>query len=779
MLGVLLLLPLGEIYANQQRYSISGYVRDILSGEELIGASVYVKELRRGTTTNVYGFYSLTIEKGSYILVVSYIGYETQEININLLADRSVNINLKPVAIQAREVEITARRTDHNVRSTEIGKLELKTEVVKEIPVVLGEVDILKTLQLLPGVQSAGEGSSGFYVRGGGADQNLILLDEAVVYNTGHLFGFFSVFNADAIKNTTLYKGGMPANYGGRLSSVVDVVMKEGNMKSYHASGGIGLISSRLMVEGPIQKDKSSFMISGRRTYIDFLISPFVKNTNFAGNGYYFYDVNAKINYRFSDKDRLFISSYFGRDVFSFKSSSGNFNVDLPWGNFTTTVRWNHLFNDKLFLNTSLIYNDYNFEFKAGTEDFNLHFFSGIKDINYKMDFGYFPGLLHKIKFGMNYIYHTFIPSSARVHSSQGFSINTDDLKEKYAHEAAFYINDNYDVNERLSIDGGLRFSLFTLAPPYTELLKDDDGNVQDTVFYRKGDKVRTHTGLEQRINLRLLINDKSSIKASYNYNYQYIHMVSNSTSTLPTDVWVPSSKLVCPQHGSQYSIGYFRNFFDNKIEASVEVYYKDMKNQIEFRDGYVEELGRELEWDFVFGTGESYGAEFFISKNYGKLTGWIGYTYSKTLRHFDDLITKTFPTKYDRTHDIAIVALYNLSKRLSFGATFIYGTGIATTLPSRRYMIENTILTEYMPRNSFRLEPYHRLDIGATLKSIKERRYQSEWSFSIYNVYNHKNVFFLYTETIGNPLDGSLEIRAKKVTLFPIIPSINWNFKF
>jgi len=645
--------------------------------------------------------------------------------------------------------------------------------------VVLGEVDILKTLQLLPGVQSAGEGNSGFYVRGGGNDQNLILLDEAVVYNTGHLFGFFSVFNSDAIKNTTLFKGGMPANYGGRLSSVVDVSMKEGNMKTYHASGGIGIISSRLTVEGPIQKDKSSFMISGRRTYIDFLIQPFIKNTAYAGNGYYFYDLNVKINYRFSDKDRLFISNYFGRDVFSFKSSSGNFNVNLPWGNITSTIRWNHLFSEKLFLNTSLIYNDYNFEFDAGTEDFKLFFYSGIRDINYKMDFAYYPGLLHRVKFGANYIYHTFIPSSARVSIKDELDINTDELKKKYAHEAAFYINDNFDLNEKISVDAGVRFSLFTLVPPYTELVKDAEGVVVDTIFYRNGDKIKTHTGWEPRFNIRFMINSKSSIKASYNYNYQYIHLVSNSTSTLPTDVWVPSSKVVSPQKGGQFAIGYFRNFFDNKLETSVEVYYKNMKNLIEFKDGYIEELGRELEWDFVFGTGESYGLELFINKKFGNLTGWIGYTYSKTTRHFDDLYTKTFPSKYDRTHDVAIVAMYNLGERISLGATFIYGTGIATTLPSRRYIIENTILTEYMPRNSFRIEPYHRLDIGATIKSLKEKKYSSEWSISVYNVYNHKNVFFLYTETEGNPLDGTFAVKAKKVTLFPILPSVTWNFKF
>lgn len=775
-LGLLLISSFNT--EGQAKYTISGYIKDGATGEALLGASIYVTEIERGTITNHYGFYSIQLPPGNYNLRISYVGYQTRELKIQLNKNIQQNIELQSIALLAEEVQIKAERKNENITSTDIGKIDLQPQMIKEIPAVLGEVDILKTIQLLPGVMSAGEGNVGFYVRGGGADQNLVLLDEAPVFNTGHLFGFFSVFNADAINSLTLYKGGMPAQFGGRLSSVLDVNMKEGNDRAYHSSGGIGLISSRLMIEGPIVKDKSSFLIAGRRTYADFLIQPFIKNTDYAGNGYYFYDLNLKLNYRFSDHDRVFLSGYFGDDVFTFRSPDNDFKVNIPWGNFTTTLRWNHLFSEKLFLNTSLIYNDYQFSLDVDNDNFKVNFYSGIKDINLKTDFGFYPGLLHKVNFGAEYIYHTFIPSTARASTADGLNINTDDLKEKYAHEAAIYFADEYDMNDWFKITTGLRFSSFMIVPPYSVLIKNENGEITDTQYFRSGDGSKTYTGFEPRLNFRILLSDKSSIKVSANFNKQYIHLVSNSTSTLPTDVWVPSSKMVKPQSGFQISAGYFRNFHDNSFETSVEVYYKKMYNQIEFRDGYIEVLGRELEWDFVFGTGQSYGIELFLNKKFGDFTGWIGYTLSKTVRHFDDLITKDFPAKFDRTHDLSAVILYQLNQQISFGATFIYGTGVATTLPMRRYIIENTIVNEYMPRNSFRVEPYHRLDISATIKSKKKRKIDNEWVFSIYNVYNHKNVYFLYIDTEGDPLKGTLDIRAKKVSLFPIIPSITWNFK-
>ncbi len=761
-----------------QKNTISGYIRDASSGEALIGATVFIKETGTGTVTNTYGFYSISLVPGTYNLTVSYIGFTTVNKTEKLNRNIRLNLELQPKAYETKEVIIQAERKDKNISSTEVGRVDVPMEKARVLPAIMGETDILKTIQLLPGVQSAGEGSTGFYVRGGAADQNLILLDEAVVFNTGHLFGFFSVFNPDAVTNTTLIKGGMPANYGGRLSSVVDVSMKEGNNKSYHSAGGIGIISSRLTVEGPIQKDVSSFMISGRRTYIDVLISPFTKNTDFEGNGYYFYDLNTKLNYKFSDKDRLYFGGYFGRDVFSYNSpDGGDFKVDIPWGNATSTLRWNHLFSDKLFMNATAIYNDYHFDFRVKSDQIGLEYYSGIKDVNVKTDFSYFPGSNHKIKFGSQYTYHTFIPSTATF-MTPGLEINADNIKKKYAHETGLYFLDEFDISELIKVNAGLRFSTFSIAPPYTELSETEPGKY-DTIRYGKGDGMKSYSGFEPRINVRISLNERSSVKLSYNHNFQYIHLVSSSTSTLPTDIWVPSTKMVQPQVGDQYSVGYFRNFFENTIEASVELYYKKMRNLIEYRDGYIETMGRELEWDFVFGAGEAYGAELFINKKYGDLTGWIGYTWSKSIRKFDDLATKIFQSKYDRTHDLSIVATYELNKRVSFGATFVYGTGIATTLPVRRYLLDNTIVNEYMDRNSYRLEPYHRLDISAVVKGKKTKKFQSEWAFSIYNVYNHKNVYFIYFDVEGDPYDGSLKLTAKKVSLFPIIPSVSWNFKF
>jgi hypothetical protein len=769
-----------------QKHTVSGYISDASSGEELISATIYIKELKTGTVTNTYGFYSLNLPNGEYTVTYSFIGYSSQEFSINLKEDVKKNVELRPIAILTGEVEIYGKRKDANITSTDVGKVEVDVQKAKAIPVVFGEVDILKTLQLLPGVKSAGEGSSGFYVRGGGADQNLILLDEALVFSPGHLFGFFSIFNSDAIKSLTLIKGGMPANYGGRLASVVDVTMKDGNNKSYHADGGIGIISSRLTIEGPIIKDKSSFIISGRRTYADLVMRPFTKNTDFSGNGYYFYDLNAKLNYKFSDKDKIFLSGYFGRDVFTYRGSEDfNLNADMPWGNATVTLRWNHLFSSKLFMNASAIYNDYNFKMGMSSDDFSMTTYSGIKDQNLKLDFSYFPSTIHKIKFGANYIYHSFIPGATSANIAGGVEINTETLAKKFAHETAVYALDEFSLTERIKINAGLRFSSFTLVPPYSQLVKDANGNPVDTIEYRSGGSIQTYYGLEPRLNMVFEMSKKSSVKASVSYNNQYIHLVSNSSSTFPTDIWTPSSMDVKPQKGFEVSTGYFRNFLDNMIETSVEIYYKKMFNQIEYKDGYVQDIGRDIEWDFVFGEGQSYGVEFFINKAIGKLTGWVGYTYSKTTRHFPELYTVDFPAKYDLTHDVSVVAIYQLTKRITVSGTFVYTTGMATTMPLRRYMIQNTIVDDPSPRNSYRIEPYHRADIGMTIKgkefgkSGKRKKLQSELVISVYNVYNHMNVYFIYVDVEGDYYQGDLRLQPKKVSLFPVIPSISWNFRF
>jgi hypothetical protein len=522
-------------------------------------------------------------------------------------------------------------------------------------------------------------------------------------------------------------------------------------------------------------------MISGRRTYVDALMKPFLKGTDYEGNGYYFYDLNTKFNYRISDKDRIFFSGYFGRDIFNFGSGDGSFSVKIPWGNATTTARWNHLFNDKLFMNLSVIYNDYNFALEAAQGGFSFNLYSGIKDINEKLDFDYYLNVKHKLKFGLNHTYHTFIPNVASIVSEEdSINIQPSDDSKRFAHEWAAYALDEYKISDVLKINYGLRFSAYHQIGPYNYLYENQ--GVTDTTKYAKGDHVATYTGIEPRLSMRYLINESTSFKAGYSYNKQYIHLVNNSSSSLPTDLWMPSTRMVKPQESVQYSVGLFKNFLKDAVESSVELYYKEMKNQIEYADGYYPQLEQNIESFFVFGEGTSYGLELFLKKRKGNLNGWIGYTWSKTFRQFDEINSgDIFPTKFDRRHDLSVVMLYDLSKRIRFGATFVFGTGNATTLPISRYFIEQTVINEYGPRNSFRMDDYHRLDLSCTIysKEKENKKFDSHWVISVYNVYNRMNPYFLYFDNEGDILDGSLEIKAKQVSLFPIIPSVSWNFNF
>lgn len=773
---------------GQQKYTISGVVKDATNGETLIGANVFnAKNKQQGVAANEYGFYSITLPAGEYNLQVSFIGYLNKEVQVSLQKDLVQNIDLEPVGIIGEAVEVTSQRKDENVKGNNMGRIEVPIEKIKAIPALMGEVDVMRSLQLLPGVRSGGEVNAGFYVRGGGPDQNLILLDEAVVYNTGHLFGFFSVFNADAIKHVTLHKGTMPAEYGGRLSSVLDIQMKEGNNKSYEAEGGIGLISSRLSVQGPVQKGKGSFLVSGRRTYIDVLLQPFIKGTKFEGNGYYFYDLNLKTNYAFSDKDRLFLSGYFGRDVFNFKSPDG-FGLRMPWGNATTTLRWNHVFNPKLFMNLTAIYNDYNFGVSTNFQEFKSKIYSGVRDYNAKLDFDYFPNVRHTAKAGLNYTYHTFIPYSINAQIGE-VDIQSDKYNKKYAHEIATYIQDDYTVTDKLKIGAGLRYSVFVQTGPSNKPIYDPVTNLPtDTVFYGSNDVLSTYNGLEPRLNVAYTLNSSSSLKAGITYANQYIHLVTNSGSTLPTDLWVPSTQRVKPQRGMQYSAGFFKNFADNKYETSIETYYKQLNNQIEYGEDYFPELNTEIENGFVFGKGKSYGVELFLKKRTGRLNGWIGYTLSRTDRTFPDINGgKTFPAKYDRTHDLSVVLAYELSKRWSIASTFVYSTGSTVTLPNSYYIINGWLYYEYMARNSYRMQPYHRLDFSATCKLGKEnstKKLKSELVFSVYNAYSRLNPFFIYpdinipTATQNQQSTGNIDVKLKQVSIFPIIPTVTWNFK-
>ncbi len=766
------------IVSAQNKFTLSGYVKDSVSGESLIAASVFVKQNSQGAYTNEYGFYSFSLAAGTYDIIYSYVGFKTITKTIILNADVRVNMNLASTANTLKEIVVETEKKDGNVQNSDVGKYELQMDKIKTLPAIFGEVDIMKTIQLLPGVQGGTEGTSGFYVRGGGPDQNLVLLDEAVVYNTGHLFGFFSVFNADAILNTTLYKGGMPAEYGGRISSVLDVNMKEGNSKSYHASGGIGVIASRLTLEGPIKKNKSSFMVSGRRTYIDVLLKPFITKSKFSGSGYYFYDLNAKANYIFSDKDRIFLSGYFGRDIFSFKNA--DLNMSIPWGNATSTLRWNHLFSNKLFMNLTTIYNDYHFELAAAQNDFEIRLYSGIKDRSAKIDFSYYPHIRHEIKFGVNYTYHIFLPSSVTAKSGD-VEFNPARIEKKFGHESGIFLQDKYTINDKVEINAGVRVSMFEQVGPYKKIIIGFTGFPDDSIIYKDGEHIKTYFGVEPRLILKVSVDKHSSIKGSFNLSKQYIHLVSNNGTTLPTDIWVPSSLTVKPQIGYQYSAGYFRNFFDNKLETSVELYYKTLSNQIEFREGYTPTPNEDLEESFIFGTGESKGVEIFINKAKGRFTGWISYTLAFTNRTFPDLNDgNPYPYRYDRRNVVSVVATYKINDRWTLAGTFIYQTGIAFTPPQGKYFIEGNIVTEYGTTNGFRMKAYNRADISLTFEGRKRKAIQDGWNFSIYNLYNRKNPYFIYDKYDGEFLvDPTISVQAKQVSLFPIIPSVTWNFKF
>jgi hypothetical protein len=785
-----LLLPLFLCISTaamaQEKFTLSGVVKDAGSGETIIGVVVTAQPINKGAATNLYGFYSLTLPEGTYDVEFAYIGYESRKMKVNLNKDTRIDVELGIRVYEQTTVVIEAEGK-RNTESTDIGKIQLEMDQVKKLPVLFGEVDILKTVTLLPGVKSSGEGNAGFYVRGGGIDQNLILLDNAVVYNASHLFGFFSVFNADAVKNLELTKGGMPASFGGRLASVLDVNLKEGNAREYHGAGGIGTIASRFTVEGPIKKDTSSFIVSGRRTYIDVLLKPFVNpESPFAGSGYYFYDLNLKVNYRLSDRDQLFLSGYFGRDVFNFRNEDAGFSTRIPWGNATATARWNRILNDKLFMNTILTFTDYKFEFGGTQEQFSFGLKSGIRDYGAKVQWSYYPNPLHSIKWGVDYTFHEFTPNNTYARSGDT-EFDLGEQARLFSHETAVYVQDEFDVNEFLRINAGIRFSHFIHVGPFKRYVKGDDDNLLgqppavQVVQYGRGDRVA----------------DYSSIKAGYMHNYQYIHLTSLSPSSLPTDVWLPSTDITKPQIGDQISAGYFRNFDQNRWESSVEIYYKTMQNQSEYRDGAQPDqtINDNIDNLLVFGQGRSYGLELFLKKRAGDLNGWIGYTWSRTERTFDMINGgEPFPARWDRRHDASFVLSYKMTERLDLGFVFVYATGNAITLPLERYIVEGRVVDIYGARNSFRMAPYHRADVSATLypKKMKQkkdrttgeiierpRKFISSWNFSVYNLYNRMNPYFIYFGNDGSVSEGTLEIKAYQVSLFPILPSVTWNFEF
>ncbi len=751
----------------QKKFTISGKAIDQETGEMLVGVNVFDVKSSSGTTSNEYGFYSLTLPQDSVYLLYSYIGYNDKMHYFLLEKDTVIDI-IMGQGVDMKEIVVEESSIKEQLNSTQMGKLEVTAQQAKEIPVIFGEVDILKVLQLKPGVQSGGEGSSGIFVRGGGSDQNLFILDEAPVYNPNHLFGFFSTFNADAVKNVTLYKSGFPANFGGKLSSVVEVFMREGNRKKYQVSGGLGLISSRLAVEGPLVKDKGAFIISFRRTYVDVITELFnqANKDNPDWNqlpAYNFFDFNAKFNYDLDAKNKLFASGYWGRDFFVFKDGQINFNFN--WGNISSTARWNHILSPRLFTNTVFTFSDYVYDISNKFDQFSVSLGSGIRDMNLKTEFDWFPNPKHTIKFGINGIYHRFKVNrfnAGAADSSFSFAAG----KFYYAGEYGLYFSDDYEINKRLKVNYGLRLSGFN----------------NDNKFYY---------GIEPRAAIKYSLTENLSIKGNYSRMYQYIHLVSTSGASLPTDVWFPSTSRVKPQFSDLVSAGLAYGY-KNKLFFSLEGYYKWLGNQVDFRDGAQLFVNDNLENEFVFGTGKAYGVEFYVEKQAGNWRGWVGYTLSWAWRQFDDIMDgKRFHPRYDQRHNISVVLTYEIPKTpLTLSATWIYGTGNAVSLPVARYFHTDitrpnpfTFIPVFTERNGFRMPAYHRGDIGLVWKLFAKKNYKfkSDLTFSIYNVYNRLNAYFIFiAPEFANEGDQiPTNFQAKVVSLFPIIPTITWNFKF
>lgn len=755
----------------QNKFTVSGTVKDKQSGEILIGATVKIQELNINVVTNGYGFYSITIPKGNFTVVSNFTGYLSTSQKLNINTNIQLPIELQPFSDTLNEVLVYSKKNNDNITKPIMGVEKINMKEINKLPVLLGERDVLKSIQLLPGIKSAGEGNSGFYVRGGAADQNLILLDEAPVYNASHLLGFFSTFNSDAIKDVTLYKGGMPAQYGGRLSSVVDIKMKDGNAKDNVVSGGLGLISSRLNIEGPIVKDKGSFIISGRRTYADaFLrLSP---DSNLNKNTLYFYDLNVKANYRVSKKDRLFLSGYFGRDVLGFGQSFGT-----DWGNATATLRWNHIISNKIFSNTSFIYSNYsyNIKIKSGTDNFKIT--SQIRDFNVKQDFDYFINSNNKIKFGANVIHHTVTPGT--IAATTGSNIKSSEIQNKFSIESAFYASDELSLNKGINIVYGLRVSNLSAIGPGNYYRYDSTGYITDTLRYAKGKVAASYWNIEPRAAVSFTLNSLSSIKVSYNRNVQNLHLLSNSSTATPTDLWLPSTNNIKPEIADQFSIGYYKNSANNVYEFSVETYYKWLQNQIDYKPGADLQANDNIESELLFGDGRAYGIEFFVKKKVGRLNGWISYTLSRAEERFSKINNGNyFPARQDQTHNISIVGIYQLSKYWSLSGTWVYNTGNAVTFPSGKYHVNNQTVFLYTERNGYRMPAYHRLDIAATWESKKNklRKYQSSWTIGLYNVYGRENAYLIQFK--DDPKNPNKTV-AEQTSLFRFVPSITWNFKF
>ena len=781
---ILLLLPISVI--SQERFTLSGVITDESSNETLIGANIIIPSLQTGTTSNEYGFYSITLDKGIYEFQISYLGFKSIVQTINLDKDQTLNFKLVEDSQSLDEIVIVKDVEKLNIRKPQMSLNSLSINTIKQIPVVLGEVDLIKSITLLPGVTTAGEGASGFNVRGGAADQNLILLDEATIFNSSHLFGLFSVFNPDAIKDIKLYKGGIPAKYGGRVSSVLDIYQKEGNSNEFKMNGGIGLVSSRLLAEGPLKKEKGSFLFGGRSSYAH-LFLPLFDIDNIA----YFYDLNTKLSYRLNDRNNIYLSGYFGRDVFNISDSFEN-----AYGNAVINFRWNHLFSDKLFSNLSLIYSDYDYDLKLNFVEFDWT--SGIRNFNIKYDLKHYISNNFKLQYGLNSIYYKFNPGDIKP-TTETSGINPFKLIDKYAFENAIYVDAEHQVTDKLALSYGLRLSSFTRLGQdelnvyennnplifNPELKIYEKAEPIDTESFKRSDVIESFANLEPRLSLAYQLNEQSSVKMSYNKMSQYLHLLSNTSSPTPLDVWTPSGKYVKPQILHQFALGYFKTINENNYNLEIETFYKTIKNRIDYIDGADLIANNAIEQVILNGKARAYGLEVLFRKNEGDFQGWIAYTLSKSEQQTKGRTPEEiginnglwYNTPYDKSHDISVTTSYKLNDRWSFNSNFLFQTGLPATFPNGQYEYNGITIPIYEARNSSRIPTYHRLDLSAKYipKKNANKKWKTEWVFGVYNAYNRKNASSISFRE--NRTSGANE--ALKLSLFGIIPSVSYNFKF
>lgn len=754
---------------NPLKYTISGYIKDADNGETLIGATVFVRELRVGAAANIYGFYSLSLAPGKYTIEYSFMGYSKQVRQLELNQNVVISLELSPEVKVMQEVTVTAERPDKNIKQAEMSTARLDMKTIRQIPALMGEVDVIKAIQMLPGVQATSEGTSGFSVRGGGLDQNLIVLDEATVYNASHLMGFFSVFNNDAVRDVKLYKGDMPANYGGRLSSVLDVRMKEGNNKEFKGTGGVGLISSRLTLEGPIVNEKTSFLVSGRRTYAD-LFFPLFSDEDLKKSIMYFYDLNLKANHQFNNNNRLYLSAYLGRDIFGQKGQS-----KAGFGNKTATLRWNHQFSQKLFSNLTAIASNYDYSLSTEQGGGKYVWKSNLLDYTVKTDFNFYPNPNNEIKFGISATLHELDPIDAWIYTKESDTTMRFPSMKNYELEYSAYISNQQKIGEKVTLKYGLRYTLFQNIGKSTLNNFDENHQYIGSTEYKKGEIFHSYPAWEPRLGLMYNINNVSSVKASYSRTYQFLQLASVSNGGMPLDYWFPSNKNVKPQKSDQFGIGYFRNLSNNKFETSIELFYKQMDNVIDFKDHTSTLFNSRLEGDIRTGEAYSYGAEFLIRKNEGKLNGWISYTLSRAIRKIPEINNgKEYSAPYDKPHNVNVVLNFNATKRLIVSANWVFASGTPITFPVGSFEVDNTSIPIYSERNEYRMRSYHRLDLSATIKGKEHpgRFWNGEWVFSVYNAYGRHNDWML---------NFDLEKGKAERTYLPFVffPAITYNFNF